>query len=109
MTKNRKPLYVDGPKIIHEHLANQIDMDLFDFKDQLFRKTVHELFSVIKTQFYKKQSFVQTRKEILLLLNQEPYKECVNRCEFKGSMAAFLMSFCLKYKILFPIYLYSRF
>lgn len=109
MTNNRKPLCTDGPRIIHYHLLKQLDMDKFDFHEQLYRKTVHELFSVVKSQFYEQQSFLKTRKEIIALIQQEPYKECLEKCAFSKSIAAAVMTFCLRRHLLFPIYLFSKF
>ena len=108
MTQDRKPLKVDGPAIIHQHLLKQIDINLFDFKEQLYRKTVHELFSVVKSLFYKKQNFRKTRNEIIEIISQNVYKECIDNCKFKGSIAAYLMAFCLKNKIIIPIYIFSK-
>ena len=109
MTNNRKPLCTDGPRIIHYHLLKQLDMDKFDFHEQLYRKTVHELFSVVKSQFYKQQHFWKTRKEIITLIQQEPYNECLEKCAFGESIAATLMTFCLRRHLLFPIYLFNKF
>lgn len=108
MTNSRKPLYTDGPRIIHYHLLTQLDMDKFDFGEQLYRKTVHELFSVVKSQFYKQQNFWKTRKEIIALIQQEPYKECLEKCTFSESIAATFMTFCLRRHLFFPVYLFSK-
>lgn len=109
MTNNCKPLCTDGPRIIHHHLLKQLDMDKFDFREQLYRKTVHELFSVVKSQFYKQQNFWITRKEIIALIQQEPYKECLEKCAFSESTAATLMVFCMRHHLFFPVYLFSKF
>lgn len=108
MTNSCKPLNTDGPRIIHYHLLKQLDMDKFDFREQLYRKTVHELFSVVKSQFYKRQNFLITRREIVALVQQEPYKECVEKCAFNGSMAATLMVLCMRYHLFLPVYLFSK-
>lgn len=109
MTNNRNPLCTAGPRIIHCHLLKQLDIDKFDFREQLYRKTVHELFSVVKSQFYKKQSFLKTRKEIIALMQQEPYKECLEKCAFSESTAATFMVFCMRHYLFFPVYLFSKF
>lgn len=108
MTKNRKPLRTDGPKIIYEHICDQVDINQFDFKEQLYRMITHELFSVVKSQFNKKQSFWKTRKEIIHLINQQPYKKCIENCRFNGSILAFSMEYALKLHLLFPIYCYNK-
>lgn len=108
MTQNRKPFMTDGPRIIYNHLLKQLDIDKFDFQEQLYRKTVRGLFSVVKTQFYKKQSFWKTRREIIALIQEEPYKECLKNCTFSGNFAAIIMVFCLRKHFMLPIYLFSR-
>lgn len=108
MCNNKKPLLVDGPRLIHEHICRQVDISKFDFAEQLYRKTTHELFSVIVSLFYKKQGFWKTRKEICTLLRDDIYAQSVHNCHFSGSIAAKMMELSLKYKLIFPIYLYSK-
>lgn len=108
MTQKKKAHSADGPAIVHDHLANKLNLDAFDFRAQLYRKTVHVLFTILVSQFYKEQSYWKTRKEILQILSEEPYNESVANCRFEKSIAAKLMEWSLKYRIIFPIYLYSK-
>jgi glycosyltransferase involved in cell wall biosynthesis len=108
MTKNRKPFATDGPRIIHEHICSQIDLNQFGFREQLYRKTTHEVFSVVKSLFNKRQSYWKTRKEILEVLKEPTYDECIKKCHFKGSIAALIMQYTLRYHLTLPIYLFNK-
>lgn len=108
MTQKKKAHSTDAPAIVHEHLANKLDLNVFNFRAQLYRKTTHVLFTVLVSQFYKEQSYWKTRKEILQILSEEPYKESISNCQFEKSIAAKLMEWSLKYRQIFLIYLYSK-
>lgn len=109
MCNVKKPLETDSPRLIHEHICHHIDIDEFDFKEQLWRKTTHELFSVIVSLFFKRQSYFSIRKEIIQLIKDNVYHECIEKCHFKGSLAALFMAYSLKCRITFPIFIYSKF
>ena len=58
--------------------------------------------------FYKKQSFWRTRREVIALIQEEPYKECLKNCTFSGNFAASIMVFCLRKHFMLPVYFFSR-
>ena len=108
ITQNRKPLAWDGPKLISQHLERQMDMSVGDFQEQLYRKTVHELFSVIVTQFYRDERKRIIVEDIKHHLADPYYINSIAKCHFSGSAQAKIMHFSLKYRWLWLIRLYAN-
>lgn len=108
MTKNRKPFPWNGPALIYEHHRNRLgDMDE-QFAGQIDRRTVHALLNVVKSQFYRKESFFALRKEILQKLREPVYWRVLKECHYRKVTGMAFFHFCLKHKILFPVYLLSK-
>lgn len=78
------------------------------FNEQIDRRTVHALLNVVKSQFYRQENYFALRKEIIQKLNEKIYKKVLQKCHYdkKSVMACF--HFCLKHKILFPVYILSK-
>lgn len=108
ITRAKKPYRDDGPKLIYEHLANQLDLDKFDFDSQLYQSTCHSLFNVCKSQFYADEDYFKTRKRIVEILSDSIYSDCIKKAKFKGSVSRRFMHLALKYKLVFLMYLYSK-
>lgn len=107
MTKGKKVFDVFGPQFLHEQLINSVDLELFDFKSQLDRKTVHELFIVIVSQFYRNEKYRNICNFIKATLNIRLYKEIISRVSFKRSFIAKIMLFSLKHHLFSLIKFYS--
>lgn len=107
MTKEKKAFLWSGPKLITEHLLHQIDCSLYDFRQQVYRKTAHELFSVVVSQFNRKQSYHTIKQDILQNLSIPMYREAVENASF-SDVRGKLMLFALKYKFLWLIWLWNR-
>ena len=108
MTKENKAFDWDGPRLIAEHLKNQIDLNQFDFRDQLYRKIVHELFTVVVSQFNRNEAYREICNDIYIHLQMPMYKKAISKANFssvKGKMALF----SLRYKWYFCLYSYSLF
>ncbi|MBQ0054651.1 MAG: glycosyltransferase family 2 protein [Synergistaceae bacterium] len=108
MTKNKKAFPWNGPELIQKHLERTIDISKFDFKEQLYRKTVHELFSVVVSQFYRKEPYFGIVSDIKQQLDKEVYSGAIQKAKFSGSAKAKLMHFALKCRVMWLIWLYSR-
>lgn len=108
MTKNRKPFRWDGPELIYLHHKARLENLNVDFDAQINRRTVHALRNVVKTQFYRKESYFALSNEIKQHLQTPVYNLVLERCEFKRGSAMNFFQFCLKHKLLFPIYLLSK-
>lgn len=106
-TKGGKVIPWNDPIAVVAHLSEKIDIDKYDFKGQLERKVVHELFSVVISQFYRKEKYIIIKKEILAEIDRTPYKEGISNARFKKSIKARLMMFTLRYKQIWIIKLYA--
>ena len=107
ITKSKKPIDPNGPFYIKESLEKNINLELFDFKEQLKRKTLHELFGIVVSMFYKKQKYKITCKEINKILSIDFYRECIKTTHFRKSLRALLMLNALKHKWFFLMKIYS--
>lgn len=109
VTKAKKPFRWDGPMLISKHLENRIDMTKYDFQEQLYRKTVHELFTVVITQFYQNKTRKEIVKDIDKHLSEEYYANAIKNSSFKGSLKANFMYYSLRFKIYWIIALYAKY
>ncbi len=107
MTKNRKAFNWNGPKLIAEHLHNRINLDDYDFRAQWHRKTVHELFLVVVSQFYRKESYFAITKDIRAHLKDPIYAEAIAKAKFKGFKGKMAL-LALKYRLMLLMKLWSR-
>ena len=107
MTKEKKAFSWTGPNLITEHLRRQIDCRQFDFQQQMYRKTAHELFSVVVSQFNRKEVYRTVKQDILLNLNTPIYRAAVVNANF-SDIRGKAMLFALKYRILWLIWLWNR-
>lgn len=107
-TKGRKVFQWDVPEIISNHLTRKINMSEYNFQEQLYRKIVHELFSVVVSQFYRNEKTSIIKKDIKKQLSFPLYDEAIRKAKFRHSKRAVLMHLALKHKWLFLIKIYSR-
>ena len=57
VTQCKKAFDWDGPKLLAEHLSQQLDLSAFDLREQYYRKIVHELFLVVVSQFHTTKKY----------------------------------------------------
>ena len=107
MTKEKKAFNWNGPRLIHEHIQNQIDINKFDFEQQLHRKTTHELFTVVVSQFSKNEKYGTIVKDIKENLDNPIYAECLRKVKF-NSLNGKLITLAMRYKVYWLIKLYSE-
>lgn len=107
ITNSKKARNWDEPKTRDMHLEKQIDMSIFDFKEQIYRLTVHSVFNVAVSQFNRKEKYFVIAKDIKQNLKDEYYSEAIKNCKFKGKKSK-LALFSLKHKIIWLIYLFNR-
>ena len=104
-TKSGKVYDYDYPEKIYNHLVNKINLNEFDFCEQINRKIVHELFHVVTSHFNKQGKKKALKKELNRILDNPLYSNAINNCKF-NSFKAKLLTFALKRRlyILFEIY-----
>lgn len=108
MTKNPKPFLWDGPKLIGKHMERQIPMNIFDFQNQVYRMTVHNVFNVAVSQFNQDKSYKDVKKEIIKNLKDEYYQKAIKNCKYKLFSKGTLALFALKYKCVGLMWLYNK-
>lgn len=107
-TKGHKIFNWDNPEACNKFIENNIPIDKFDFKSQLFRKTAYDISSVVVTRFYQSKSYREIIKEIKSYLKLPYYKQAIESARFKGINRLSFMHFALKHNLFFLFYLYSK-
>lgn len=107
MTKKKQAFDWEGPHLRYVHRNNRIDLDSFDFREQQYRSTVHSLFNVVVSQFYKKESYWKIVKDIKVNLKNPVYAEAIRNCRFSSGKGR-LAEFALRYRLYGLMWLYSR-
>lgn len=108
-TKSKSAFNWKWPQIVSEHISNNIDIDFGDFREQLCRKTTHDVFSVVASQFYRNEPYKTIVRDISCHLDTTKlYADSILDCSFKNSIKAFLMTLALRRRLYFLIYLYSK-
>ena len=108
MTKNKTPFDFDGPKYIYQHLINRIDLEQADFKEQIKRYIVGELYSVAMSQFYKEESYKKIKEKIIYYLSSEEYSFAVRTCKYR-SVKHLLQQKILKYHQIWLLFIIFKF
>lgn len=105
MTKSGKVYSWEGPQIRGNHIEKTIDLSYGNMEKQLYRFVTHCLFTVVKSQFNRKNiSLIEIKRDIIKNLNRPYYHEAINRCRFKGFKAN-MMKYSLKYRLMVLIML----
>lgn len=107
MTKNKKPFDINFPIYLNNQLHQMIDINQYDFKEQLYRKTTHGIFNAFVSQFYN-QKYFKTTKILKKIINKKAYSDPINNARFSKSIKTTLMKYSLKYRLFILLYLYSR-
>ena len=108
VTRSKRIYDWNYPEMIVNHLAEKMDLTLYDFPAQVDRKIVHELFHVVKSQFYLPKKTKEIKLEIKKNLDETPlYKESIQRARFK-SFSGRLLAYALRHRMLFLFKLISK-
>lgn len=105
MTKEKRAFAWDGPELVYKHIQNQIDLTVTDFQAQLYRKTAHDLFAVIVSQFNRDDSYRKIVKDIKEHLKSHIYADCIKKAKYK-SWNGKIMTISLKYRLFWLIKLF---
>lgn len=108
MTKSIKGFSWDGPELIRNNICNNININEYDFENQMYRKIVHELFHVVISQFKRKEDFNKITKEIENNLQYPLYSEAINKAKFKNNIYAVLMHLSLKFRLFVLLSIWSK-
>lgn len=107
MTSNISVLQINYPKIVTNEYLKYFDINTYDFSSQIDRFMIHQLFSMCLSQFNNNKSYKEIKNMLLDLLNDEYYHKALNTVKYKG-LKPKLMSFILKNRLIYIIYLVSK-
>ena len=107
-TKGKNVFPLECPEIIYNHINNLIDLKMYDFTDQMYRKVTHDIFNVVLSQFNRKDSYRVIVNDIKRNLKKKLYSDAIDKSKFSDSLMAKLMKFSLKHRCYFLIYIYSK-
>lgn len=108
-TKSKSAFNWEWPQLAADHIRKNVDMDFGNFKEQMYRKITHDVFSVVASQFYLKMPYKAIIEHINSnLRDKKLYTEAISKCNFKHSARAFLMTLSLRKHLYFLIYIYSK-
>lgn len=107
MTNVAKPLPWDSPLMLLEGISKNIDMNKYDFKNQLNRCITHFLFNVCISRFNQPLKYGEIKREIKLNLGMPLYFESIKKAKFKG-LKGRLCLFIMKYRMCIFMYFFYR-
>ena len=107
VTRNKSVYDWNGPRLIDKHLRERIDLSCSDFEEQIVRRTARDIYTVVFSQFNKKEKYRDIKKEIKKQLNAPDYKKVLKKCKYKGFKHK-LEVFLLKRRFILPIYLLHK-
>lgn len=109
MTNNKREYMWNYPLYIYKQIKEMVNISEYGFEEQLYRKTTHDIFTVIVSKFNSNKSYFNTKSEILDLLCIAEYSECIEKASFNKYSLANLMLFVLKKRLIFVTYIYYIF
>ncbi len=108
MTKNKKAFRWDGPKMIGQHFEKNIDLNEYDFQNQVYRSVVHNLYNVAASQFNRNEPYAVIKKDIVKQLGDEYYDKAINNSIFKWNSKGNLARIIMKHRLYIVMYLYNK-
>ncbi|OWV05269.1 MULTISPECIES: glycosyltransferase family 2 protein [unclassified Fibrobacter] len=107
VTRCRKAYNWSCPEVLDSHIKSRVDIDYGDFRQQSYRKIVHDIFTVAVSRFYEKKNFFVFSQDLRFNLNHPLYREAIEKAFFKNSLKAKFMLFVLKRRLYWLIGIYA--
>ncbi len=108
VTKNKKCRNFEEPLLISKHIEGRINIDMADFKKQLYRYTVHNLFNVAYTQFNQKKPYREIVREIRKQLKRPYYAEAIAKAEFRFGTKGYFALWAIRLRCYPLLFLYCK-
>ncbi len=108
MTQKKKGFSWTSIEAFARHYPQRIDLSAYDFQEQYYRLITHQFFLTAKSQFNRDEPYRVIRQEILEKMNDPVFSGPIKRCHFGMSFRAKLMEYCLKLRLVWPMWLYNR-
>ena len=107
-THSKRVLSWNSPMFTNGMIERSVDVSKFGFGEQLSRKIVHDLYSVVLSQFYRREPFFRIRADIVRHIGEPYYADAIKKARFSGSLKAALMMASFRLRIFFPMWIYSH-
>lgn len=107
-TKGHKVLDWSFPKVANKFILSHIDINKYDFKEQLCRKIVHDIWNTAYTRFYGGKTYIEVSRDIHKHLNDNFYQKAIEHARFKNSCKALFMMAVLRLHFIPAMYVYSK-
>lgn len=82
MTRIGRVYDSEGPYIVNSFIERNIDMDAYDFKQQMNRKITHDVFNVCCSYYNSSTSIHDIKEKMDNLLNREYYNNAIKASKF---------------------------
>lgn len=76
-----KPFPQDYPFEVYKHLISRLKTDEYDFKPQILRRLISDLFAMSVSQFYASEPYRVIKKKVLNLLSNDIAVEAINNAK----------------------------
>ena len=107
MTSNYSYFDWEAPLLQYVQISKTIDLNKYDFEEQLFRKTVHDIMTIVINRCFLKENIKEIKKELRYYKNINVYKKAIENSKFL-SLKAKTMRFLLKNDAVFLINIYAK-
>ena len=107
ITQNKKAYDLYGVEKRIEVIKKHVDLNTFDFNNQISRLITHSLFNAVCSQFYRQEKYSVIKKELKQVLKKPIYKDAIKNCKTKNKKLWFAR-FALRYKMFWLMKLYSK-
>lgn len=107
MTSKKKGFDWNTPILQYQSIVNNIDINKYDFKQQLYRKTVHDIFTVVVSHFFAEKNNDDIITEFLNLKENNECKRAIELSSFHG-LKSRLMKYSISHSRLTLISIYAK-
>ncbi len=107
-TKSHRVFLWDNPEVVADHIGKHVDMNQGDFRQQMDRKLVHDVFNVCATQFYRSEDLKEIKRDIRTQLERPRYAEAIHRARFDVGSSGWIARLALRYRLLWLIRAYAN-
>lgn len=104
---SKKAFDWEGPILQHKSLLDNLIINEYDFLEQLYRKTCHDIFTVAVSCFFTREQIDDVVKKFMQMKNNTIYKNSIEFSSYRG-IKSNLMKYSLKYERFILIYLYAK-
>ncbi|MDY2980503.1 MAG: glycosyltransferase family 2 protein [Fusobacterium sp.] len=107
MTNNKSSYDWNGPRYIQKHLMERININKENYKEQIYRRTSRDIYTVVFSRFNQEKPYKEIKKEIIKNLSCKDYENILKNCRY-CCLKYKIETMLLRRKIIFPIFLLHK-